>query len=603
MAALAQEVITPTVSAEDLTTLQQSVSGFDRDQLIWSSGFLAGLAGSLPVHESLQRQVAPLVPVADPKAITWHVFYATETGNSKRVAENIAEQSRQAGIAIELVDLRDFRPRLLGRIEHAIFVLATHGVGEAPEGTEAFFEFWHSEKAPQLAQLNYGVVALGDSSYVDFCEIGRLFDARLQSLGARSTLDRIDCDLDYDKPAAVWTQRFVEQSQAATDLPDAAAVVVPHRAAQLTAVQTTVSRDKPFVAEILSVQKITGRDSSKDVRHVEVDLGDSGIRYLPGDSLGVLPTNPDPLVEVLLSQTRLDPTAEVTIDHRQTTLQQALASDKEITLLSRPLVEMVADQQPQLQSILEDRDKLARFFASHQLTDLVAQYPLAWQPQEFVDALRDLTPRLYSIASSPDTVPEEAHLTVSVVQYERFGRPHWGSASSFLAGDTARAPVYVEGNDHFRLPADPTAPIIMVGAGTGVAPYRAFIEHRQQHGHTGDNWLVFGERNFASDFLYQLEWLRYRKRGVLDRLDVAFSRDQKNKIYVQHRLLENASAIYDWLQRGAHFYVCGDAVHMAGDVHEALLAIARNEGRMSDDKAREYVSDLKQSRRYQRDVY
>ena len=322
--------------------------------------------------------------------------------------------------------------------------------------------------------------------------------------------------------------------------------------------------------------------------HVELDLEGSGLSYQPGDSLGIWPRNPPQIIEAVAAATKLDPD---------------VLADKEITALSRPLLDAVAQEYPELAAILDDRQRFTDFLATRQLVDVAHDFPVDWQQNHYVDALRNLMPRSYSIASSPDTNPDEAHLTIAVVDYEKYGRQHWGSASNFLAGDAEQAPVFVEANANFRLPDDTDAPIIMIGAGTGIAPYRAFVEHRREHGHAGDNWLIFGDRNFASDFLYQLEWLRYRKEGLLTNLDVAFSRDTAKKVYVQHRLAEKGAQVYAWLERGAHLYVCGDANHMAGDVHDALLALIQQQRGGADDDALEYLQSLKQSGRYQRDVY
>jgi len=576
MAALPQEIQAPTVNADDLQALRQVVEKFDRSQLIWTSGYLAGLAGN----------TAPLaaVPSVAPGTETWHVFYATETGNSRDVAEQLVQQAQAAGCATELHDLSNTRPKLLKSIGHAVFVLATHGIGEAPEGSEAFFEFWLGDKAPGLKHLQYSVLALGDSSYADFCEMGRVFDARLGALGATAIAERVECDLDFQPPADRWIESVLECAQADSK-PSA-----PSPAAYLNAVSESPlhNRRNPFAAEVAQQQIITGRSSSKQVLHVELDLEGSGLVYQPGDSLAVWPENPPQIIEAVAAATGLE--------------AQVLA-DKEITALSRPLLDAVAKQHADLQEILHDRERFAAFLATRQLLDVAYEYPVDWQQPEFTAALRKLLPRSYSIASSPDANPDEAHLTVALVDYEKFSRRHWGAASNFLASETEQVPVFVESNDNFRLPEDTDAPIIMIGAGTGVAPYRAFIEQRREHGHTGDNWLVFGERNFASDFLYQLEWLRYRKAGILTRLDVAFSRDQVEKVYVQDRLLENAQQIYTWLERGAHVYVCGDATRMAGDVHAALLKLIQQQSGGNEESAAEYLLALKQARRYQRDVY
>lgn len=585
----------PPIQADSLGTLQSAVADFDREQLLWSSGYLAGMA-AVRVAETLTPASQP-VAVAAPT--TWSVFFATETGNSRRIAESLAERSRQAGLVVELHDLRDYRPKALARVENALFVIATHGIGEAPEGSEMFFEYWLSDKVPRLERLNYSILALGDSSYVDFCEMGRIFDARLRQLGATTVVDTMECDLDFETPVADWTRQVVEHASA---IPGASAIrsVLPLRAVTTT---ETVSRDQPFEAELISSQRITGNGSSKDVRHIELNLEGSGMSYVPGDSLGVMPQNPPALVDHLLESLRLDGGQEVVIDNRPFVLSDVLIRHREITVLSRPFLDAAAARDPKLQNVVSDRNKLTALIKTRQLIDVVDDYRISWQAQELVDALRKLTPRLYSIASDPDTNPDEAHLTVAVVRYEKFGRSHWGSASNMLISGTESVPVYVEPNDHFRLPADGDTPIIMIGAGTGVAPYRAFTEHRRKHGHSGDNWLIFGDRNCASDFLYQIEWLRYRKDGSLKHLDIAFSRDQQDKIYVQHRVLEQARRLYSWIERGAHIYVCGDADRMAVDVNNALLTVLRSEGGLSETHAVEYLNGLKSERRYQRDVY
>ena len=594
MVSSGQSVVAQPLPGDRLESLRALVADYDREQLIWSSGFLAGLAGT-----SAGAVPAPsAMPAAGAGDQVWTILYAGETGNSRGIAEELDARARAAGIASKLQDIATIRPRALAKLRRALFVVATHGIGEAPEGTAPFFELWFGDDAPRLETLEFSVLALGDSSYVDFCEIGRRLDERLAALGATRIADRLDCDLDFAETAERWTTDVLEKADR-TSKP--AGVSRTHlRAVQPPAAAT---RSTPFSSRLLTNQRITGSNSSKDVRHVELDLASSGISYLPGDSLGVVAKNPPQLVERVLEITGLDGHADVRLSGDSMTLAEALLEHREITALSRPLLEKAASEHPAIGELLADRNSLQAFLQSHQLIDLLSDHPMPWGAQDFVDALRKMPPRLYSIASSPDANPDEAHLTVAVVNYEKFGRPHWGAASTFLAERAETAPVYVEANHQFRLPRDADTPVIMIGAGTGIAPYRAFVEHRREHGHSGANWLIFGDRTFSNDFLYQLEWLRFRKEGYLKRIDVAFSRDGRNKVYVQHRIADQSARLYDWLERGAHIYVCGDATCMAVDVHRSLLSVLQNEGGMSEERAAESLKALAAAGRYQRDVY
>ena len=588
------------LASEDLSKLDELSGRLQRDQLIWASGYLAGAAKA--------RQEPFPSPALQPVAATaddnWTVLYATETGNSKRVAEAIVARARDNNLPVRLVDLRDYRPNQLKRETHVLIVTATHGLGDPPDGAEGFFEYWLGKRAPKLDGLRYSVLALGDSSYEEFCDIGRVIDERLSELGAEQIQPRVDCDVDFESDAESWTAAVFEamqQQQSSRSLASPAPVLlaVPDR--------SVYDRESPFAAPLMVDQKITGRGSTKDVRHIELSLEDSGLRYLPGDSLGVMAENPPETVAEILATLRLDGATPVKVARRaeSITLAQALASELEITQLSRGFLEDYSRTtgQTRLQPLLEDRAALSRYIKSHQLVDVLHQYPGELSAQGLADAARRLTPRLYSIASSPDANPDEAHLTVAVVASERGGRPRWGAASSFLTREPETVPVFVETNDYFRLPADPDAPIIMVGAGTGIAPYRAFVEHRRHHGQNGDSWLFLGDRSFSADFLYQLEWQRYLKQGVLTRMDVAFSRDQESKIYVQQRLQEHSRGVYDWLERGAHFYLCGDSERLAPAVHQTLVDIVAEQRGKGLEEADAYVKTLKAAGRYQRDVY
>jgi sulfite reductase (NADPH) flavoprotein alpha-component len=535
----------------------------------------------------------------------WVVLYGSQTGHGRGIAERLADMLHAEGIAIALENMATFRPSQIRRLERLLLIVSTHGDGDPPDDAQELFEYLASARAPRLGQLSYAVLALGDSSYANFCATGKAIDARLCELGGRRILARVDCDVDYEDPAGAWqTQALAE---ARTSLP----VETTARPMVLRAVPSVPRYDRahPWAAELLLNQPIVGRGSSRDVRHIELSLEGSELRYEPGDSLGILPLNPPALVSQFLDAMQLDGDTLVQTHAGELTLSCALTEHHDITVLGRPLIAACArlDDDPGLTALLADdrRADLAAFMATHQPIDLVRAQRARLSAQDLVTALRRLTPRLYSIASSIEACPDQIDLTVAVVRYDAFGFTHWGAASTHLAERLppgGRIPVYVERNERFRLPADPATPIIMVGPGTGVAPFRAFLQQRAAEGASGRNWLFFGGRNLQSDFLYQLEWLRHRKRGLLTRLDVAFSRDQARKIYVQHRMRERAAGLYAWLEDGAHIYVCGAAA-MGEEVHAAVLDIVAGQSRRGRDWAEDYVKELRRSGRYARDVY
>ena len=369
------------VSSDQITALKSGIDGFGREQLIWSSGYLAGLAD---IAES-QPVALAAVPVASAAPAHWTVFYATETGNSRQVSENLAAQASQSGINVTVVNLASYKARSLAKVDNALFVLATHGIGEAPEGSEAFFEYWLSDEAPKLSSLNYSVLALGDSSYADYCEMGRVFDARLQQLGATAVVDRVECDLDYEQPAEHWSRSVIDVLEDGGNVVD-----MPVVGKSLTAPSISdVNRSNPFSAEILSRQVITGPDSDKRVYHIELDLEGSGIQYQPGDALALRPENPSRVVSDVLDAVGFDGNESVAIDGNTADLRTVLTTDKDITLLSRPVLDQVAIQRPDVARILDDRSKFSDFLRTHQLIDLVSDYPIDWSPQEFVGQLPD----------------------------------------------------------------------------------------------------------------------------------------------------------------------------------------------------------------------
>ncbi len=596
MSANAEAIGLP-LNPQQAASLETALGGLDSAQLQWVSGYAAGLA-AMPLGGA--RPAATGASAGE----TYTILYGSQTGNGEAIARRLAADAEALGFTVRLQSLADFKPSALRKETLASFIISTHGEGDPPDDAELFHEFLLSSKAPKLEKLRYNVLALGDSSYVNFCQTGREFDQRLAELGAERLADIVELDVDYEAEAANWTTSTLDR----LPKPEQAAGAVP----QLRAVPDTPAYDRnnPFHAEVLTVQQITAPDSSKVVHHIELSLEDSGISYEPGDSLAVQPLNPPGLVLELLAVSGLQSDSPVTLDEEEIQLGEALESRLEVTALSLPFLKAwsALSGSEELAGILAEdrRDELAALLESHQVIDVLRQYPAVVDAQQLVDAMRRLAPRSYSIASSLTANPDEVHLTVAEVRYEAFGTPHWGAASTYLGERIAegdRVAVFVEPNSRFRLPQDPMAPVVMIGPGTGVAPFSAFVEERDEQGAGGDNWLFFGERNFSSDFLYQVEWLRHLKSGALGRLDVAFSRDQHHKVYVQDRIRENADELARWLDNGAYLYVCGDAKRMAPDVHAALVDVLKTQKGLDDDAAEQFLKDLRQQGRYQRDVY
>ncbi|MEM7277152.1 MAG: assimilatory sulfite reductase (NADPH) flavoprotein subunit [Pseudomonadota bacterium] len=598
MATAAASVIEQTdlpLSGHELQKLEASVAGLSTGALLWSSGYLAGLArnGSKPA--------LPEVAAAPDTAARLKVLYGSQTGTGEQIARQLAETARADSLPLDVQSLADFRVRDLGKQTHVLFVLSTHGEGEPPDDAEDLIDWLMSERAPRLEKLNFAVLALGDSSYAQFCETGRQVDERLKELGAKQLFARVDCDLDYESAADAWSGQVLKF---AGELQESAPV---GKAPLLRAVSNpTYSAEHPLQAELLVNQKITGRNSDKDVRHLVFDIEGSSLSFEPGDSLGVIVQNPPALVSELAGLLSLDLAEQI----GERTLGQALSEDFEITAISSAFVKAYAELsgRQDLQSLLaaERREELAEYLQSHQVIDVVRQHPCQVSAAEFVATLRKLAPRLYSISSSYEANPDEVSITVSAVRYEAFGQEHWGAGSTFLADRLdvgMSASIFIEPNPRFRLPVDENTPVVMIGPGTGVAPFRAFMEQRDYQGAQGDNWLFFGDRSSSEDFLYQLDWARLRKSGLLQRMNVAFSRDQASKHYVQDELRKSAVELVQWIDQGAHLYVCGDMSRMAKDVHEALIDIISSVRSIDQDAAALELKQLKRAGRYQRDVY
>jgi sulfite reductase (NADPH) flavoprotein alpha-component len=609
----APPALTPSPLPEERKALlARVVEGLDQPSLWWLSGYAAGLAQGNPAPH-----LAVLPGGAAQASQRLTIVYGSQTGNARRVAEALAGEAEAAGLNVRLLRADAYPQRELANERLLYVVISTQGEGDPPDDAIGLVEFIAGKRAPKLPELKYAVLGLGDSSYADFCGIGRRLDARLAELGASRLLPAGEADLEIDTVALPWREQALGHAKTLLKTTTApSATVTPLRPAPSAPAWT---HDKPFAAELLLNQRISGREFKgvgflkyggvgKDVRHLELSLQGSGLHYEPGDALGVRHHNPSLLVDGVLQALELDGDTPVQDKDESLPLREWLAARRELTKLSRPFLASHAAQSrsEELNDLLAParNTDFAALLNTHQLADVLRRWPAHWEPQELIAALRPLTPRLYSIASSRKRVGEEVHLTVDVLDYQAFGHAHVGAASGFLSSlsEGDHAPVYIEANERFRVPTDASRDIIMVGPGTGVAPFRGFVQERAETGASGRNWLLFGARHFNTDFLYQTEWQDALRTGELHRLDVAFSRDQAEKIYVQQRLRERGREVYDWLQNGAHFYVCG-AIGMGKDVHAALLQIVAEQAGVDAEAAAEYLSKLQAEGRYSRDVY
>lgn len=602
------QVMNSPFNQEQAELLNRLLPTLTESQKIWLSGYLS--AQSVSAQETAGAPAAVVSVEAAAPAVSKEVtvLYGSQTGNAQGLAENAGKQLEQSGFQVTVSSMSDFKPNQLKKVNNLLIVVSTHGEGEPPDNALSFHEFLHGRRAPKLEDLRFSVLALGDSSYEFFCQTGKEFDQRLEELGGKRISPRVDCDLDYDEPAAEWLEGVLKGLNEA-----GGGSAAPAPAAVSQTGESSYSRTNPFRAEVLENLNLNGRGSNKETRHVELSLEGSGLTYEPGDSLGVYPENDPELVELLLKEMNWDPEEIVTLNKQGDvrSLKEALISHYEITVLTKPLLEQAAQLtgNDELRELLApgNEENVKAYIEGRDLLDLVRDYgPFSVSAQEFVSILRKMPARLYSIASSLSANPDEVHVTIGAVRYDAHGRERKGVCSILCAerlqpGDTL--PVYVQHNQNFKLPKDPETPIIMVGPGTGVAPFRSFMQEREETGAEGKAWMFFGDQHFVTDFLYQTEWQNWLKDGVLTKMDVAFSRDTEEKVYVQHRMLEHSAELFEWLQEGAAVYICGDEKHMAHDVHNTLLEIIEKEGNMSREEAEAYLADMQQQKRYQRDVY
>ena len=583
-----------------LQRLTQAIHGLTREQVNWASGYLAGLS---------QAQQFPLAQETPAARVT--VLYATHTGNGRGIAEKLADDALARGLNSRVLSVADFKPRDLSKEQYLILVISTHGEGEVPESAAELERYLFSQRPPQLEELSFSVFALGDSSYEYFCQAGKIFDERLEALGARRLLPRVDADISYEDAAVQWSDEIIYETL--ESLPGSSGAGSSSNVFNLSGAtgQTRIDRSNPFHATLLDNRRITTDDAIANVHHIVLEVDPQVISYQPGDALGVWTKNDLSLVSEIIQAAGLDAETSVTLDGQSFTLAQALTEKLELTLLHPTVVANWASLSGSkaLLSLVDDTRKLREFAQDRQLIDLISEFPLPadakTDARELVEVLQPLQPRLYSIASSQQLNDDEVHLTVAALSYEAHGRGHLGAASNHLVHhlqhDDVLA-VYVAGNAHFRLPSSGDVPIIMIGAGTGIAPYRAFLQQRQAEGASGKNWLVFGNRHFKRDFLYQQDWVNFRKAGLLEKVSLAFSRDTTTRAYIQDKLRENAEELYQWLQQGAQIYVCG-GIYMEKGVRESIAEIVNTYGEASDRDADEIIENLRAQGRYLREVY
>ncbi len=584
-------------TAEQRQAITSLLSGLDAMQTGWLSGFLAGAGSQSPAAAAPAAAAAPTVTV----------LYGTESGNAETLAEEDGTRLRKLGFKPRVLNMADINVGVLQETDNLMVIVSTWGDGEPPDAIAAFYSELMADTAPRLEHLKFSVCALGDTSYELFCQCGKEIDKRLESLGANRLAPREDCDVDFEEPHEKWFSSVAAiLGQNKTAAPAAAAVTPAPPA-------VAYGKKNPFPAPVARKLLLSGEGSAKETWHIELSLDGSGMTYEPGDALGLVPVNPPDVVEAILAAGSFDANRTVTLrDGGETTFADALSRHLDITGLNALILGKynALAKSSKIDALLapENKKGLSDYLHGRQIIDMLLEFPIkGLDPREFTAVLRKLPPRLYSIASSLKAHPGEVHLTVAAVRYQSHGRKRKGVASTYVAdflGESSQsAHVYTHANKNFKLPRSGETPLIMVGPGTGIAPFRAFVEERAANADTGKSWLFFGDQHYTFDFLYQLEWQQHLKSGALSRLDVAFSRDQKEKVYVQHRMLEQSRDIWAWLEEGAHFYVCGDSTRMAPDVHQALLEIARKEGGLKDDAAEAYLDELKKSKRYQRDVY
>ena len=573
---------------------------FNGEQKYWLAGFLAGLHSRLLVLED--KQTAPAAGGATNTQL--HILFGSQTGNAEALAQTAAKAARAKGLVPVVQALGEVDLDVFATMRHVLIVTSTYGEGEMPDNAQLFWQALSASTAPRLEQMHFAILAIGDTGYDGFCQAGKFFDMRLEQLGAKRVFDRIDCDIDFEEHSSAWIGDAMPQFDASAGSRGTVLESAPE-----APVIPGSNKQNPYAAGLATNKRLSGESSAKDIRHFEFDLTDSGLKYEAGDALGVIPVNDAELVSLLLSELKAD--YETPVPGFDRNLGDLLTYQFEISEPSRKLIEWVGQNtgNQELLHVLQhdDKDTLANWLWGKDTLDLLQlELKRNLSVPELVAMLRPLQHRAYSISSSSKAHPNQVHLTIASVRYHSGGRERKGVCSTYLAERVRRGEkpaIFISPNKAFRVPANNNAPLIMVGPGTGIAPFRAFLQERQSTSAEGKNWLFFGDQHQEHDYIYEDELNGWQQSGLLTHLDLAFSRDQEEKIYVQNRMLEKGAELYAWLQDGAYFYVCGDASRMAKDVDAALYEVVRQFGGISSERAAAYIDQLKKDKRYLRDVY
>lgn len=603
------------LTSEQLNQLQFFLKTFSKTQLIWVSGYILGLVNAEKFKQNSQNIVEYSNSAKLLKECVDHHFdpvviiSASQTGNASRIAKELKNEFLESGLNVVLFNAGEYAYKKISKIKSLIFITSTHGEGEPPEEAIPLYQYLFSKKAPKLNNIDFSVLSLGDRSYEHFAKAGKDFDKKFEELGGNRLFTRVDVDVDFKTEVNIWKKQIIDFFIAKKNvILDSGSNNNLKNRNFLSKNNKLYSKEHPIIAHLSHRQKITSRNSEKDVYHLEIDIKGSNIRYFPGDALGVWYENDSNLINELLTALHISDSELVEFQGKLISLKEVLQKNYELTQNHPSVLQKIANisQDKLLLDILTDQKKINSFILSTPLIDIIKESSIKLSSQDLLRVLRPMKPRFYSISSAQSEVGEEIHITVGAVRYKVGENLRFGGASGYLIDrlqENDELRIFVETNDNFRLPKNPESSIIMIGSGTGIAPFRAFIQERALNQSTGKNWLFFGNLRFVDDFLYQIEWQRYMKLGLLNRIDTAWSRDQAYKIYVQDKLLQNSIEIWDWIQSGAYIYVCGDAKHMARDVEQALNSLTVKHGKMDLQQANDFWNDMRIQRRYQRDVY